>query len=372
MTPTPCLFGGLNNMTLKSFGNFCVSAIGQGAGGNDICSDVHRVRVLEHGIDLGMTLIDTAESYRGGLSEKIVGRAIAGKRDSVFVCTKFSPSHNDYSGVVNSINGSLHRLKTDYIDLYQIHWPNPSIPIHETMQALMDLKKSGKILHIGVSNFSLPLFLEAQKVCGEQIASNQVEYNLLNREIENSYLPLLNDQPIMTLAYNPLHCPKSGRALLETLACKYTSTCTQVILKWLISHKSVVPIPKTLSLDHTRENAAAADIPLDNGDIQLINDAFRRNIVYVTTSRVRVLSSLNEDVYVSLEDALNNRFNFVPSPSELASDLKINPILKPIRIRNTTDNSGRFDYDLIQGRNRYWAWIIANGIDVPIPALLET
>ena len=358
-------------MKVKKFGNIAVPAIGQGTGGDDVCDESHRIRVLQCGIDLGMTLIDTAETYRKGHADEAVGKAVRGKRDKVFIATKFSPEHNHYEGVIGALEGSLRRLNTDYVDLYQVHWPNPSVPIENTMRAMMDLKDSGKVLHIGVSNFSLRQLIQAQSACSAKIESNQVEYNLLERSIENDLLPYSSQEGIMTIAYNPLLRGKKGAEVLSIIARKYEKHPVQVILNWLISHGTVVAIPRTLSLEHTRENAVAADYELEPRDIAEIDRTFKHGVIEVPTSRIRVLSSNHEPVYVTLREALENRFNLTPSPQELARDILENNILKPVRLRLSIDPNGRYDYDLIQGRVRYWAWIIAHGTDIPIPAYLH-
>ena len=357
-------------MKTKRFGSMVLPAIGQGTGGNDVCDDKQRIRVLQYGIELGMTFIDTAEAYRNGHSEEIVGMAVAHNRDTVFIATKFSPEHNHYEGVMGTLEGSLERLKTHYIDLYQVHWPNPSVPIEETMTALTEAKKSGKVLHIGVSNFPLANFLQAQEVCADKIESNQMEYNLFERGIEEDFLPYSSDNEVMTIAYNPLLRGTRGSDTLRVIATKHNKTTSQVILNWIASHDTVVPIPKSLSLEHTRENALSADFQLEQEDLAELNKVFRREIAEIPTWQIRVQNSDQEPVYTTLEEALENRFNLTPGPRELADDLANNAILKPVRLKPSTDSSGRHSYDLIQGRIRYWAWIIARGPDAPIPAYI--
>ena len=139
-----------------------------------------------------MTFIDTAEIYAEGNSELIVGKAINGRREKVFLATKFSPENSSHKNLVSSLENSLRRLQTDYVDLYQAHWPNPSIPIEETMTALAQLKGEGKIKNIGLSNFSKREFLLAQEILEDtRIVSNQVEFNLVDRFPEQELLPFL-------------------------------------------------------------------------------------------------------------------------------------------------------------------------------------
>ena len=354
-------------MKKKEFKEIFLPAIGQGCGGNDVCEDSHRIKVIQHGIELGMTLIDTAESYRNGHSEKIVGKAISGKRDRVFICTKFSPEHHSYNDIIKSLDGSLRRLETDYVDLYQIHWPNPSVPIEETMRALNELQEKGKIRYIGVSNFSLREFDEANELCPEGIFSNQLEYNLFERCIEGDFLPFSERREILTIAYNPLLRGQRGQELLSALSYKYDKNVCQIILNWIVSHKSVVPIPKTLNLKHLKENAFSSDFSLDEEDIDAIDRIFKSEVFQLPTQNVCVIPSDKEIVYVTLEEALENSLRLKPSPIELAAYLSKYEILKPIRVKKNKDGL----YDLVQGRIRYWAWIIAYGSDLPIPAIMH-
>ena len=211
-----------------------IPVIGQGCMGiggyfsKDLREDDRQVRALRFGIELGMTLIDTAEVYGNGHSEELVGKAIQGMRDKVFVATKFSPEHNSYDDVLSSAEGSLRRLKTDYIDLYQIHWPNPNIPIDETMKAMDKLLRDGKIRYVGVSNFSIRELKEAEAAfSGSAIASVQTEYNLFDRSIEDDILPYCQKKNIITIAYSPLDqgkiCSGSEKTkVFEKIAEKYS------------------------------------------------------------------------------------------------------------------------------------------------------
>lgn len=347
-----------------------VSAIGQGTGGDDVCDDALRIRVIQAGVAFGMTFIDTAEVYQNGHSEEVVGKAVKHMRKDVFIASKFSPEHASYDGIMNAVKGSLKRLSTDTIDLYQVHWPNPTVPISETMRALSELQENGHIRHIGVSNFSLDNFKEAQKTTAEKIVSNQVEYNLFERGIETDLLPYAVQNDVMILAYRPLLYSTAKKAVLDRLAQKYGKTVHQIILNWLISHNSVVPIPKTLNIEHARQNAQAADFHLDAADKINLDEAFARKIVYLETNKISVLPSEQEKVYVTLKEALENRFGLKPSPQELAKDILENNILKPVHVRPVLAKNPKVDYELIQGRIRYWAWIIAYGPNKPLPACI--
>ena len=221
-----------------------------------------QVKVLRRGIELGLNLIDTAEMYAGGKSEEVVGEAISGTRDSAFIATKVSPGHLDREGVVAACEGSLRRLSTAYIDLYQVHWPNPAVPIKETMGAMEELVRSGKIRYIGVSNFTVEQTEEAREALrGNELASNQVEYSLASRGVEKNVLPYCEREKLSLIAYTPLahgSFPVSGisRAVCQT----YRMTPAQAMLNWVTRREQVLAIPKTAKMEHMEENAASVSV----------------------------------------------------------------------------------------------------------------
>lgn len=362
-----------------------IPAIGQGCMGiggylsRDSLQDNNQIKALRLGIELGMTLMDTAEAYGKGHSEELVGRAIEGVRDKVFIATKVSPEHFSYDALLQSVEGSLRRLKTDYIDLYQVHWPNPKVLVNETMQAMERLVREGKIRYVGVSNFSLKELKEAQAAISEdEIVSVQVEYNLFDRTIENSILPYCQSEGITTIAYSPLDQGKiaSGEERIERLkmiAGKYNRTMAQVALNWLISHLCVITIPKATNLDHVKENASSADFELSDEDFKEISKIFTQECVYVPTDRIRVIvgDQGNRQVYHTVEEAIENRLGFIPSPVDLAQDIQKGEVLKPVRVIRSTDKTGKYDYDLIEGRIRYWAWVIAYNGEKSIPVYIR-
>jgi diketogulonate reductase-like aldo/keto reductase len=244
--------------------------------------DEEGVRALRLGLELEMRFIDTAEMYAGGHSEEVVAEAVKSQRNEVFIATKVSREHLHYDDVVKSCESSLRRLETDYIDLYQVHWPNPSIPIAETMKAMEHLAAEGKTRHIGVSNFSVRQTREAQEALSKSsLASNQVEYSLLDRSIETRLLPYAEKEHITIIAYSPIargEIPQGRRGqrwqTLDEIASKYGKTRAQVALNWLIAKKPVVAIPKAASLNHVRENAGAAGWQMSKQDHDKLSEAF--------------------------------------------------------------------------------------------------
>jgi diketogulonate reductase-like aldo/keto reductase len=242
-----------------------VSTIGMGTwrmGAYGSAAELARqVSALRRGIELGMTLIDTAEIYAAGRAEEIVGDAIKGNRENLFIATKVAPQNLHYDDVISACEGSLRRMRIDRIDLYQVHWPNPSIPITETMAAMEELVRAGKIRHIGVSNFSVWETQEAQdSLSRSQIVSNQVEYSIRNRGVEKDILPYCEREGLSLIAYTPLaHGNIPNSAVPRGLIQKYGMTPAQVALNWVTRSQSVLAIPKSATLSHTEENAGSVN-----------------------------------------------------------------------------------------------------------------
>jgi diketogulonate reductase-like aldo/keto reductase len=232
------------------------------------------IQPLRTGIALGARFIDTAESYG---SEEVVGEAIRKIRKDVFLATKVSPRHFRYSGVIDAADRSLSRLQTDYIDLYQLHWPNYTVPIEETMGAMERLVESGKIRFVGVSNFTLADLKAARKVLKSSIVSNQVRYNLIDRTIERDLLPYCQEHNITIIAHSPLATGLSNlRArdpenILGQLAGRRSKTIAQIAIDWCLAKPGLVTIPKASSPERVRENCEAFEAPLPDEDLRLLD-----------------------------------------------------------------------------------------------------
>lgn len=234
------------------------------------------IEPLKIGVELGANLIDTAEIYG---TEEIVGKAIHEVgRKKVFLATKVSAQHLSYNDALKAAENSLKRLNVETIDLYQVHWPNPSIPIEDTMRAMGELVDNEKIRFVGVSNFSVEETEEAQESFSKgKIVSNQVEYNLAERSIEKDLMPYCEKEGITILAYSPLargHSLKGESRVLDEIASKYNKTRSQVILNWINSHETVISIPKSDSVAHTKENCGASGWRLTSDDIDRISESF--------------------------------------------------------------------------------------------------
>jgi len=240
------------------------------------------VEALCAGIERGAYLIDTAESYG---TEEIVARAIENCRSRVFLATKVSPANFRRQALLAAAERSLYRLRTDYIDLYQLHRPNYAVPIHETMAAMEELIEQGKIRFIGVSNFSVAELKKAQCALSKnKIASNQVRYSLVERSIEPELLQYCQKNQITVMAYSPLAQGmgnirrRDPQCHLSRVAASRGKTEAQVALNWCIAKQGVIAIPKAASRDHIVENCAASDWRLSQEEIVALDKAilFRR------------------------------------------------------------------------------------------------
>ena len=255
-----------------------VAAIGQGSWrmGEGQRSPAEETAALRLGIDLGMTLIDTAEMYGEGSAEQVVGEAIAGQRDRVFVVTKVYPHNASAKGVPAACARSLQRLRTDHIDLYLLHWRGGT-PLAETVQAFEKLRKAGKIRAWGVSNLDPGDMAELVGVpAGQNCAVNQVLYNPEHRGIEFDLLPWQAQRHMPVMAYSPVG--QGGRLLrnptLAAVAKRHNSTPAQIALAWGLRHPNFIAIPKAADPTHVRANAAAGDILLTPQDLTEIDAAY--------------------------------------------------------------------------------------------------
>lgn len=233
------------------------------------------INALKRGLELDMTLIDTAEMYGEGGAEEVVAEAIANCREQVFLVSKVYPHNASRQGTIAACERSLRRLKTDYLDLYLLHWRG-SVPLSETLAAMQSLKQAGKIRDYGVSNFDLSDMQEARSLPGgKEIATNQVLYNLSRRGIEWELLPWCQQHGIPIMAYSPV---EQGRLLrnrqLESVAERLGVTVAQVAIAWLLHQENVIVIPKASKLAHVEQNRAALDLKLSAADLDELDRIF--------------------------------------------------------------------------------------------------
>jgi diketogulonate reductase-like aldo/keto reductase len=233
------------------------------------------IAALRLGLDLGMTLIDTAEMYGDGATEELVAEAIAGRRDEVFLVSKVYPHNASQRGVVEACERSLRRLGTDRIDLYLLHWRG-AVPLSQTIAGFAALRRAGKIRHWGVSNLDHADMPELWQLDGGQAcATNQVLYNLSRRGVEWDLLPWCRERKLPIMAYSPLEQTRLfGDRTLGAVAKRHGATPAQVALAWLLQQEGVIVIPKAGKAPHVRENRAALDLRLDDEDRAALDRAF--------------------------------------------------------------------------------------------------
>jgi diketogulonate reductase-like aldo/keto reductase len=231
---------------------------------------------LQAGLALGARFIDTAEAYG---TEEIVAEAIRGLRKDIFLATKVSPRHFRYSEVITSANESLRHLRTDYIDLYQLHWPNYTVPMEETMGAMEDLVDQGKVRFIGVSNFMLRDLINARDALKRhELVSNQVRYNLIDRTIEGDLLRYCQEMQITVIAHSPLAAnfatiqAMDPEGVLPSLAELHSQTPAQIAINWCLSKQGVVTIPRSNLVEHVKENCSASAFKLSAHALRLLEN----------------------------------------------------------------------------------------------------
>src|SRR5437660_4095064 len=264
-----------------------VPALGQGTWrmGENKSARADEVEALRLGIDLGVTLIDTAEMYGDGGAEKVVADAIAGQRDRVFVVTKAYPHNDSSTELPKACERSLKRLRIDVVDLYLLHWREKNTPLAETVKTFEKLRSAGKILRWGVSNFDVEdmqelndeILMTNDEEKRSACSANQVLYNLQHREIEFELLPWSQKNKIPVMAYSPVG---HGRGLLDNatlkkIAKRHDATPAQIALAWVLRQRGIIAIPKASNKKHVRENAESAKIRLTKQDLQDLDDTFQ-------------------------------------------------------------------------------------------------
>jgi diketogulonate reductase-like aldo/keto reductase len=246
--------------------------------GEDRSKRKTEVAALRTGIELGMTLIDTAEMYADGGAEEVVGAAVDGRRDEVFIVTKFYPQNATRARMAAACDRSLKRLGTDRIDLYLLHWRG-DVPLRETMAGFDDLLDAEKIRYAGVSNFDIDDLEELARLKDglKRVVTDQVLYNLERRGVEWDLLPWCRKRHRPIVAYSPLEeglLSHRDHPALKVVADRHDVTAAQVALAWVLRDGDVIAIPKSARPAHVRENAAAAEIRLTKRDLAELDDSF--------------------------------------------------------------------------------------------------
>jgi len=275
MRSDPSVHGRLRTVALPD--GETVPALGQGTWNMAERPDRRNdeIAALRIGVDLGMTVIDTAEMYGRGAAEALVGEALGNRRPEIFLVSKVLPHHATRRGTVSACEASLRRLKTDHLDLYLLHW-REGVPLDETIEAFEMLKQAGKIRRWGVSNFDVADLEDADSLSdARRMATNQVLYNLKRRGIEFDVLPWCHERGIPIMAYSPL---EQGQLVehrtVMSIARRLEATPAQIALAWILRREAVIAIPKSSSPNRVRENRGALDIELGDDDLQVLDKAF--------------------------------------------------------------------------------------------------
>jgi diketogulonate reductase-like aldo/keto reductase len=260
-----------------------VAAVGQGSWRTDESKTEAAIAAMRRGLDLGMTHIDTAEMYGSGAAERIIAKAIAGRRDEVFLVSKVLPNHASRRGTLAACDKSLARLQTDRLDCYLLHWRG-AYPLEETLSAFETLVRDGKILSWGVSNFDVEDLDELAAIAGTGVpACNQVLYHLQERAVEHAVLPWCQTRGVALVAYTPFGQSSSafdpgtahGRVLQE-IGAAHGASARQVALAFLLRHPNAFVIPKAANIEHVAQNAGSAALDLSAADVARIDAAFPR------------------------------------------------------------------------------------------------
>jgi len=233
------------------------------------------IEALRLGVELGLSLVDTAEMYGEGAVEELVAEALSGERERIFLVSKVYPHNANHQGVVEACERSLRRLRTERLDLYLLHWRG-SVPLEETVAGFEDLRRSGKIRHWGVSNFDVDDMEELLAVpAGENCVTNQVLYNVTRRGPEFDLIPWMAARRMPLMAYSPIEqgrLPQGGA--LQAIARRHEASSFQVALAWLLNRSGVISIPKASNTQHVRENCKAMEIRLTPEDLAVIDAEF--------------------------------------------------------------------------------------------------
>jgi len=269
------MHGKIRTTTLPAGEAVPVLGLGTWKMGEDRRRRNDEIAALRLGIDLGMTLIDTAEMYASGGAEEVVGEAVRGRRDEVFLVSKVLPSNASRQGTIRACEASLERLGSDRLDLYLLHWRG-SVPLADTVAGFEALKESGKIRHWGVSNFDLGDMADLASIAGgDGVQANQVLYSLSSRGIEFDLLPGSEAAGMPVMAYSPLgQGDLAGDATLDRIARRHGASAAAMALAFVLRRRGVVAIPKAGRLEHVRDNSAALDVRLTAEDLAELDAAF--------------------------------------------------------------------------------------------------
>ncbi|MCP4432622.1 MAG: aldo/keto reductase [Gammaproteobacteria bacterium] len=265
----------MKQLSLASGHQIPVFGIGSWRMGEQQAKFNQEVSVIRAAIDMGITLIDSAEMYGEGGAEIVIGEAIQGRRDNLYLVSKFFPQNAGHDDVIQACERSLRRLNCDYLDLYLYHWPG-NVPMSETFDALHSLQDNGKIRDFGVSNFDLEDLRDIPAGDQSKLGCNQIFYNLKHREVEWVVADWCRQYSVPLMAYSPLDQASSllQSPLLANIALRHEASPAQIALAWLLHQPDTVVIPKSVKVERIKENLAAIEIQLKREELKELDQAF--------------------------------------------------------------------------------------------------
>ncbi len=357
----------------------CIGAGTIGAGIRETASFTSiktRLRSLDLAFDLGVNFFDVGESYEDGFTEEIIGRFSKGKRTKIIIGTKFSPQNASQKKIIDSLEGSLRRLRTDYIDLYQMHWLSPDIPLEETMGALNKLQTQGKIKYIGMGNCTIDIVSKANSYLDKNfISTNQIKLNLYKRPtlIEKDYFEKSLKMRLINIAYGILGQGKIKinnkiSKVINPLCEKYNANQYQILIAWVLNFSNTMVLTRSMNSEHLKSNVAASNIILEKNDVDLISAASENKIQNILVRDIIVLNKdadYSHKIYTNLGAAINNEFGLYPDVLSISKEIQTSMQFDPVELIQHGDY-----YSLVQGRMRFWAWIYMYGEDSYIPSVI--
>jgi diketogulonate reductase-like aldo/keto reductase len=342
----------------------------------DLSNNANHVRLLEQAFDLGVNVLDTAEVYGEGAAEETIGKTEANVRNNFFIMSKFSPENSSPAKMTKSLDNSLRRLKRDYIDVYQPHWPQPSVNVDDTLRHLEDMKKLGKIRFSGLSNFSAEHLEKVELENSTSLRFFQCEYNPIENEKAKDLSSFIKEIDGFLVAFSPF---REGQIfsfkkfkILEEFSSQLGYLPSQVLLAWCMANERTIVIPKVSSHKHLKDNIKSMQINLCDSDIEYITLLFKPNRMEISPEDIIPSIPVKKDerkIYTNLDDAKNNIFDLNPGPMEIVQEILENKgkLYKPIKVK---DKNKEGKYVLVDGRLRFWAWVILNGWKKPITSII--
>tara|TARA_R110000824_G_scaffold112449_1_gene261591 strand:- start:689 stop:1789 length:1101 start_codon:yes stop_codon:yes gene_type:complete len=320
-------------------------------------TEQNRISFYHEAMDLGVNFFDTAELYGGGYSEEILGRALdSTRRHDAFICTKFNARNSHRKLLTKSLEDSLKRLKTDYIDFYLAHWPNPNVPFEDLIESLEKFRSDGKIKYYGLSNATSHELKRFKRCNNNNFFVVENEYNLLDRDIEREILPFVKGENNLFLAYSPLiqGIPLKSNNKIIKLQEKYNCSIQQLYLAW-VKQPNVLSLVRTTNKTHLKDNIRAMDITLSSEDRKVLENCFTPVKIEIEVDKIQI----DQRSYTTQEEALENQNDLIPSPLLLSQRLNKGLTFPPLRVKKEGERYKIVNDFYMAEIKKYWAWRIS-------------